>query len=128
MPIRSLKSSVLKWPDAPTVERAVRAWAEALARKRNDVLHAGYIGSYARGDWGVGSDLDIIIVVQQADKPFAERAAAFDATSLPVPVDLLIYTRHEWDALMASNTRFARTLRQEAVWIVAPGESGHTGK
>jgi hypothetical protein len=108
---------VLKWPDARTVDTAVRAWAQALATQRADILCIGYLGSYARGDWGVGSDLDVVIVLQESDAPFDRRGASIEATALPVPADLLIYTRPEWDSLIHSKSRFARTLRQELVWV-----------
>ncbi len=49
MPVRSLDSPVLTWPDRETVVRALRAWADGLARARRDVLRVGYFGSYARG-------------------------------------------------------------------------------
>jgi len=60
MPVRSLNSSVLVWPDRATVDRAVRAWAASIGPGRHDGQRIGYFGSYARGDWGVGSDLDLI--------------------------------------------------------------------
>lgn len=47
MPVRSLSSSVLKWPDVQTVDLAVRRWAEHIAQHRTDVLRLGYFGSYA---------------------------------------------------------------------------------
>jgi predicted nucleotidyltransferase len=116
MPVRSLSSSVLKWPDRQTVEAALRRWADRVARRREDVLRIGYFGSYARGDWGVGSDLDILIVVRAARAPFESRSTEFDATELPVPADLLVYTREEWEAL-GPESRFGRTLHTQAVWL-----------
>ncbi len=50
MPVRLLSSSVLKWPDVQTVEKAVRRWAEVIDQNRKDVLRIGYFGSYARGE------------------------------------------------------------------------------
>jgi len=64
MPVRSLSSSVLRWPDRLAVDQAVRAWAKEKAEERKEILQIGYFGSYARGDWGVGSDLDIIIILE----------------------------------------------------------------
>lgn len=116
MPVRSLSSSVLKWPDAATVDRAVRAWAEALGRQRPDVCRIGYFGSYARGDWGVGSDLDLVIIVTHSAQPFERRAAAWDASALPVPADVLVYTLEEWQALPKQG-RFYQTLIRETVWV-----------
>ncbi|MBI4875367.1 MAG: nucleotidyltransferase domain-containing protein [Acidobacteria bacterium] len=116
MPVRSLNSSVLAWPDGQTVDRAVRCWAGEQIRLHPELLRLGYFGSYARGDWGVGSDLDLVAVVESSDEPFERRAARWDVTALPVPAEILVYTSEEWDALPA-NTRFARTLQQVTVWI-----------
>lgn len=62
MPVRSLRSSVLKWPGRAVVDQAVRQWASVVAQTRDDVLAVAYLGSYARGDWEVGSDLDLLIL------------------------------------------------------------------
>lgn len=37
--------------------------------------------------------------------------------TLPVPVDALIYTPGEWNALPGRETRFARMLESETVWV-----------
>ena len=92
MPVRSSRTSVLKWPDAQAVDHAVRRWAEDTAREHPELVRIGYIGSYARGDWGVGSDVDLVIVVSGSEVPDLRRAAEFDATDLPVPADVLVYT------------------------------------
>jgi predicted nucleotidyltransferase len=60
------------------------------------VTRVGYAGSYARGNWGVGSDIDLIVLLRATQEPFIERARAFDATRLPVPADVLVYTQDEW--------------------------------
>ncbi len=119
MPVRSLSSPVLKWPEARAVEQAVRDWAEALGRLRPDVLRIGYFGSYARGDWGVGSDLDLLIIVEHANQPFARRGVEWDVTGLPVPAEVLVYTEAEWQALARAGGRFSRTVAAEAVWVYA---------
>ena len=116
MPVRSLNSSVLRWPDLKTVDRAVRSWADAIARLRPEVLRIGYFGSYARGDWGVGSDLDLIVIVDESELPFVRRGIGWDTGSLPVPTDLLIYTAEEWEALRGGG-RFGRALSSETVWV-----------
>jgi len=38
MPVRSLNSSVLKWPDAHTVAQAVRRWAKKVVQQRKDIV------------------------------------------------------------------------------------------
>ncbi len=118
MPVRSLTSSVLKWPDQQEIHAVVQQWAEQCSQKHAGVLQIGYFGSYARGDWGVGSDLDLLVVVERSKQPFERRALAWDLSALPVPADLLIYTRSEWKTLQAQNKRFYETIRKEIVWVV----------
>jgi len=116
MPVRSLSSSVLKWPDAQTVDQAVRRWVDQIVSRRKDVLRIGYFGSYARGNWGPGSDLDLVIVVERCVQPFERRSVEWDTTELPVPADVLVYTQSEWQSLGAQR-RFYETLTQETVWV-----------
>ena len=87
MPVRSLNSSVLKWPDSDTVDRAARSWTEEQIDQRSEIVAIGYFGSYARGDWGVGSDLDLIAVVKETSEPFERRSAGWNLNDLPVPAD-----------------------------------------
>ena len=122
MPVRSLSSSVLRWPDRDTVRAALDVWFAQVLRQRDDIVMAGYIGSYARGDAGVGSDLDLLIVVSRSAMPFSRRGAEWDTTSLPVPVDLIVYTDDEWRN-MPRTGRFYRTVQQEAVWLLDPEPS-----
>ncbi|HEV8675412.1 MAG TPA: nucleotidyltransferase domain-containing protein [Methylomirabilota bacterium] len=84
-----------------------------------EVRRIGYFGSYARGDWGVGSDLDVVMLVGESSEPFVRRAARWDTTSLPVPVDLLVYTTEEWEGLGREGRRLDR--RPELIWLEPPG-------
>ncbi len=117
MPVRSLNLRVFRWPDKTRVDDAVRAWASAVAGRQAEVVRIGYFGSYARGDWGVGSDLDLVAIVHESTEPFAERARTWDLYGLPVHADLLIYTSDEWQELQRHGGRFARTLELETVWV-----------
>ena len=121
MPVRSLRTSVLKWPDSATVARAAARFAEQQAAERPELLRLGYFGSYARGDWGVGSDLDLVAVVTEAARPFSERPLDWDLGGLPVPAEILIYTAEEWRVLLERADRFARVMSEEVVWLVPTG-------
>ncbi|MGI8424394.1 MAG: nucleotidyltransferase domain-containing protein [Chloroflexota bacterium] len=98
---------------------ALAAWAESAMRVRPEVRAIGYFGSYARGDWGVGSDLDVIILVAYEDQPFARRAGRWDLTHLPVPVDVLVYSLDEWESLRGRG-RFGLKLQDETIWLYPP--------
>jgi predicted nucleotidyltransferase len=118
MPVRSLSSPVLTWPRREAVEEALRAWSDDLTHSRADVLRVGFFGSYARGDAGVGSDLDVLVVVSHSDEPPLRRPLAFDTvTGFPVPVDLLVYTADEWRRAQGGGDPFARRLAAEVVWV-----------
>ena len=117
MPVRSLNSSVIKWPDLEAVREAIGLWAKSEVPKHPDLIRLGYFGSYARGEWGVGSDLDLIAVVEESSEAFERRNLSWSLTSLPVPSDLLVYTQAEWESLKEKGGRFARTLSRETVWI-----------
>ena len=120
MPVRSLRSSVLKWPDRGTVEQALAAWAARERLRHPGLVRLGWFGSYARGDAGVGSDLDLVAVVESSPEPFERRALAWDLSQLPVPAEILVYTRDEWQRLEREGGRFARVLQREARWLVTP--------
>jgi predicted nucleotidyltransferase len=82
-----------------------------------DIVRIGYIGSYARGDWGVGSDLDMIIVMKETDKPFMQRTLNLEYSKLPVPVEILVYSIQEWESLSQKGGKFFNTVQNEVVWI-----------
>lgn len=117
MPVRPLHSSVLIWPDRREVERSVAEWAAREAPRHPGLLRLSYFGSYARGDAGVGSDLNLIAVVESSPEPFERRALDWDLIPLPVPAEILVYTRQEWERLQQQGGRFSRTLQQEARWL-----------
>lgn len=121
MPIRSLASSVLKWPDRDSVDAAVRSWAGREAILRPGLMRLGYFGSYADGAWGVGSDLDLLAVVATAARPFVARGRDWDLTGLPVPAEILVYTEPEWAAVVARGDRFATVMSTGVVWVHPAG-------
>jgi predicted nucleotidyltransferase len=118
MPVRSLNSPVMKWPNRKQVDEAVRKWADSAINELPGIIRLGYFGSYARGDWGVGSDLDLVAVVKESSDPFEMRSTKWDLSSLPVQAEILVYTEDEWRSLMERDDRFARTLAKETVWVV----------
>ena len=126
MPLKSSSSSVIAWPDAASVDRALMEWAYAAAGSRPELRGVGYFGSYARGDWGVGSDVDVVILVAASATPFPRRGAEWDLTRLPVPADVLVFTEDEWRSILESGRRFARVARDELKWVFGPGATGWT--
>jgi len=87
-----------------------------MAAEQPTVVAVGCIGSYARGEAGVGSDLDLV-VVRRDGAPLPELLGA-DVAALPVPADVLQYTETELARLLATGGRMARVLVEEARWWV----------
>lgn len=115
MPVRRLDSAVFRWPDRETVLSAARAWAAALQRRDRNVEKVGCIGSYARGDWGVGSDLDVIVVLHETQLSRADRYKTYYPDGLPVQADIWVYSQEEWEALPSRAPHLWRRLQQE--WL-----------
>jgi predicted nucleotidyltransferase len=99
------------------VYESARKWAARAGEIHTEAIRIGYFGSYARGEWGVGSDLDLIAVVTRASEPFERRSLAWDLDELPVPAELLVYTATEWKVIQEEGGRFARTLSEETIWV-----------
>ena len=117
MPVRSLNSSVFIWPRPEQIDLAVRKWWAGEKVGHPATLRFGYFGSYARGDWGVGSDLDLVTVVQDSSCRFDQRSLSWDLTALPVPAELVIYTLEEWQRLKNEGNRLVSEIEKQAVWI-----------
>jgi predicted nucleotidyltransferase len=112
-----LRTCVLRWPDRDAVDRAVRAWADRAADDDPRVAAVGYFGSYARGTWGVGSDVDVVVLLAEASEPFERRTLSFDTRSLPVPPDLFVYTVEEWERLAEAGALPA-AVAPDLVWVL----------
>jgi predicted nucleotidyltransferase len=112
-----LSSVVIKSIDERAVRRAVDAYAARLFATRSDVEEVVIFGSFERGTWAPGSDIDLLIVLSRADKPVWERIPDLLPGRFPVGVDLFPYTREEiaarepsplLDAARASRWRYRR--------------------
>jgi predicted nucleotidyltransferase len=98
------------------VDRAVRSWTAEQVQQRPEIVRLGYFGSYARGDWGVGSDLDLIAVVNETSESFERRSINWDLNGLPVSAEIIVYSLPEWEDQAKKDTKFARILKNEVVW------------
>lgn len=74
LPVTFSRSSVKRWPPEKVVLDGLRVWAAAESRRRPELTALGYFGSYARGEAGFGSDLDLVAIVGRSSVPFIERA------------------------------------------------------
>lgn len=96
---------------------SAESWANDLAEADPRVRAIACFGSYARGDDGVGSDLDLLVVVQDDPSPPGQRSIGWNTEELPVPAELVVYTEAEWRKAREEERRFWRTIAREAAWL-----------
>ncbi|WP_202978810.1 nucleotidyltransferase domain-containing protein [Halomicronema hongdechloris] len=109
------------WPNRDQVEAALRRWVGQITQPPTSLQAVGYFGSYARNEAGVGSDLDLVIIVDHSDAPPYMRSHRWNLHHLPVPTEAIVYTQAEWQHLQQSQSRFAQTLATETIWVFPEG-------
>ncbi len=107
----------------------MRLWAADFVKEGPEIVKLGYFGSYAQGYWGVCSDLDLGAVIDRSDERFERRSLKWNIHRLPVPAQVLVYTKEEWKSFKEQGSRFALTLERETVWVyekysATPSKSG----
>lgn len=120
MPRMSSTGVARRWPDAREVDAAFRAWAAEVRARHPEIARVAYFGSYATGRWGVGSDLDIVVIVTASTEPFPARLLDVTDRGLPVPADILVYTEAEWAAMRARGSRLVAEVERVGVWAEDP--------
>jgi predicted nucleotidyltransferase len=92
-------------------------WVAEMRQRHPEIVSVGLFGSYARGDYGPGSDADVVVLVRCCDEPrWFLRPLEYDTYHLPVGVDLFVYTEAEAESLRAESKWFERIL-SETVWL-----------
>ena len=113
-----MSSVVVKSVDAAAVRRAVDQYAKWLLETRPDVEEIVVFGSFAKGTYSPGSDIDLLVVLKDSNKSGRDRIPDLLPGAFPVGLDLLPCTRAEMEtrrdsALMrealSSNWRYGRT-------------------
>ena len=89
-----------------------------IVRRLSDALAPATIylfGSCVTGNVGPDSDMDLLVVVEQSQLSFFQRAAVAyrSLRGIGVPVDVHVYTRDEFDSRAALPVSFERTVRSK---------------
>ena len=99
----SSSSVEIKYTNPAEVDAAVREWAESLRRNNSSVRRVIWFGSWTRGEFRPGSDVDACLIVHASDRSPRERAAEFLPPRFPVGMDLFVYTEAEFANLEQSH-------------------------
>jgi hypothetical protein len=90
----------------------LRAFAERL-KTEHGVTEVYLYGSFARGDFNEGSDIDLIIVGKFQGRMHERIGQILDLTDLPV--EPLVYTQAEFEQM--KERRFVQHVLSEAVGL-----------
>lgn len=91
---RSYGSVTIYSVDGAAVLEALQRLETAL-RQRQEVLAVVLFGSFQTGRFGVGSDVDLLLVLEDSPVPFLERIPMYLPDDFPVDIDVFPYTRAE---------------------------------
>ena len=107
MPISSLTQSVWRWPEPEQVLQGVHAWAQQQKLRAPNLQRVGVFGSYGRGTAAFGSDLDLVLVDDQATGGQRERLQQWPLADLPLSCDALVLTPDELEQRLNDGSRMA---------------------
>ena len=96
---RSFGSVTIFSIDEERVRTAADEYAAHLLASHPEIEEIVVFGSFAKGNYAPGSDLDIFILLTHSDKERWDRASDFLPDGFPVPLDLFPLTRDEVAAL-----------------------------
>jgi predicted nucleotidyltransferase len=84
----------------------------------NRALASYIFGSFAQGDPGTSSDIDLIVICE-TDLPFSERPSAFkDLFDTKIQFDILVYTAAEWTKIQTEESvGFWKTVKSQLIRI-----------
>jgi predicted nucleotidyltransferase len=97
-----LSSVVVKSVDEALVRKAMDGYARRLLASHAEVEEVVVFGSFARGNYAPGSDIDVFIFLSESDKSPRDRIPDLLPSTFPVGMDLFPYTRAEIEARSAS--------------------------
>ena len=116
--VRGSSSSVtVIYVDFPAVNRYLRRAVEALVREHPEIERILLFGSFATGQAVPGSDLDLLIILKQADRRFHDRMPLYRPPGCDLDVDVFPYTQVELDSMLADGNWFIRRALAEGVQI-----------
>jgi hypothetical protein len=96
----------------------VRLWAVQVAAEHPGLERVALFGSYGRGDAGVGSDLDLLLIDSGSNGPQHQRLLAWPLAELPLSCDALeVLTPTEHSELLASGSAMAAALQRNSRWL-----------
>lgn len=112
-----LSSPKPRFADSKKVLALARQFSCRVAAARPEVRRIILFGSFARGDYGTRSDLDLLIVLDRSDKAMGERLHDYLQFSSGYPTDILPLTEQEITARLADRDPFLSQILAEGIQL-----------
>jgi predicted nucleotidyltransferase len=117
MPNLFLNSAKPRFADKREILSIARQIAFRIARAHPEVLKIILFGSFARGDYGVRSDLDLLVVLTHSDRPAQERLTDFLSHAQTYPTDMLLLTQAELESRLAEDDPFLKRAVSDGIQL-----------
>lgn len=96
--------------DRARIAEALHELVERRYRPDGNVAAVYLFGSFAWGTPVPGSDLDILVIVVDDRRPARDRIQDYLPGAFPIGVDVLVWTRAEWQERLGRGDRLARQI------------------
>lgn len=103
--------------DRDEILALARETARRIGTGHPQVLRVLLFGSFARGDYGSRSDLDLLIILKASVKSLSERIADLLQYAPPYPVDVLPLTEAEVESRLDDGDSFLRQALNEGILL-----------
>jgi Nucleotidyltransferase domain. len=92
--------SVRIWKaDRQRIQSGLARWLKEVIEPAREVREVWLFGSYARGEEWPGSDVDLLLIVREAEGRFEDRALRYIPLRSDLPLEIFVYTEEEARAL-----------------------------
>ncbi|MCP4753822.1 MAG: nucleotidyltransferase domain-containing protein [Proteobacteria bacterium] len=95
----------------------IEVWVCEIKKDNPEIVKIGLFGSYAKDTYVPGSDIDLLVWVTHSDEDrWFMRSSRYDASSLPIGADVIVYTEEEARRLEKDSLWFQSILK-DIIWI-----------
>lgn len=117
MPKLFLSSAKPKFVNKNEVLELARTTARRMGSKHPNVVKILLFGSFARNDFGVHSDLDLLIILESSQKSVPDRIADFLEDAFDYPTDVFPYTEQEMQVRHRAGDPFLIRATREGIQL-----------
>ncbi|MDI6841081.1 MAG: nucleotidyltransferase domain-containing protein [bacterium] len=105
----------IRYFDKEKVWQALKKFAVGLINKDCRIEKVIVFGSIVRGQCVPGSDVDLLIILDDSGKPFLKRIPDYMPLSFPVGIDVFPYTKEEIKTMVKDNNFFLKKAMEEGI-------------